>query len=342
MSRTDFHPYLEHVQSGNSLDTEQASRAFDAIMSGQVAEDDLADFLLAIAGRQPAIPEIVGAASAMRAKMLTLDAPPGAIDLCGTGGDGLATLNVATAVSFTVAACGVPVAKHGNRSASSRAGAADVLEILGVRVSLPPEAASRCLHETGTCFLFAQTYHPAMKHVAPVRKQLGVRTIFNLLGPICNPARVKRQLIGVYAQEWIEPVAEVLRALGAEKAWVVHGSDGLDELTTTGVTHVAVLESGKISRHEVLPEDAGVPRAALAALKGGDAKDNAAALLRLLEGEHGAFRDIVLLNAAAALVVADKVNNLKAGALMAADAIDSGAARRILSRVVALSRKEAA
>jgi anthranilate phosphoribosyltransferase len=342
MSRSDFRPYLEHVQSGKALDSEQAGNAFNAIMSGSVAEDDLAGFLRAIADRKPAIAEIAGAARAMRANMLTLDAPIGAIDLCGTGGDGHATLNVSTAASFVVASCGVPVAKHGNRSASSRAGAADVLEELGVRVSLSPERASACLRETGTCFLFAQTYHPAMKHVGPVRKQLGIRTIFNLLGPICNPASVRRQLMGVYAKDLIEPMAQVLRELGAEKAWVVHGSDGLDELTTTGVTHAAILEGGEISLRAITPDEIGLRHAEFAALKGGDAKQNAAALLRLLAGETGPFRDIVMLNAAAALVIAGKANDLKSGALMAGQAIDKGAAKAVLSQVIAFTQKEAA
>jgi anthranilate phosphoribosyltransferase len=213
---SDFPAYRDRVVAGETLDAENSARAFGAIMEGHAREDHLAEFLQAQAARGPAISEIVGAAKAMRAAMLCIEAPPGAIDLCGTGGDGKGTLNVSTAVSFVVAACGVPVAKHGNRNMSSKTGAADVLEALGVNVSLPPEQASRVLREAGTCFLFAQTYHPAMRHVAPVRKQLGIRTIFNLLGPLCNPGKVRRQLLGVYAHEWIEPIAEVLRELGAE------------------------------------------------------------------------------------------------------------------------------
>jgi anthranilate phosphoribosyltransferase len=290
----------------------------------------------------PTVGEIVGGVRTMRAEMRKIKAPANAIDLCGTGGDGHNTFNISTATGFVVAACGVPVAKHGNRSASSRSGTADVLETLGVKIDMEPSAAEICLAETNFCFLFAPHYHTAMKYVAPVRKQLGFRTIFNLLGPLSNPAQVKRQLIGVFSPDWIETLAHVLKELGSEKAWLVHGSDGLDELTTTAATHVAALDGGAVTRGSVAPEDIAAARVPLAALKGGDAKDNAASLLRLLDGEHGAFRDIVLLNAAAALVVADKVNDLKAGAAMAADAIDSGRAKAVLSRVVTLSRKDTA
>jgi anthranilate phosphoribosyltransferase len=232
----------------------------------------------------------------------------------------------------------VPVAKHGNRNMSSRTGAADVLEALGAKIDLAPEAAARCLNDTGLCFLFAQTYHPAMKHVAAVRKQLGIRTIFNLLGPLSNPARVRRQLVGVYAREWVRPVAEVLRELGAEKAWVVHGSDGLDEITTTNTTHIAILEGGTITESEIAPEDAGLPRALPAALKGGTADDNAAALSALLRGAPGAYRDIVLLNAAAVLVIAGKAKNLAEGVTLAADTIDSGRAANTLASFVAATQ----
>jgi len=270
--------------------------------------------------------------------MRRIDAPADAIDLCGTGGDGHGTLNVSTAAAFVVAACGVPVAKHGNRNMSSRTGAADVLEALGVRIDLDPAGAERCLRETGICFLFAQTYHPAMKHVAPVRGELGFRTIFNLLGPLSNPGGVRRQLLGVYSREWLVPVANVLARLGTEKAWVVHGSDGLDEMTTTGVSHVAVLENGKVSTLTVAPQDMGLEHASLAALKGGIPDDNADAIRKLLSGTRGAFRDIVLLNAGAALVVADKVHDLKEGIARAAQAIDSGAAGNVLAKLESVSQ----
>ncbi|HEY2034105.1 MAG TPA: anthranilate phosphoribosyltransferase [Rhizomicrobium sp.] len=339
---SEFAALLKRLTGGSVLNASESTRAFGAIMSGSVANDDIATFLTVLARRPPTVDEIVGGVRAMRAAMRTIEAPDNAIDLCGTGGDGHNTFNISTATAFVVAGCGIPVAKHGNRSASSRSGTADVLEVLGVKIDMEPQAAQACLAETNFCFLFAPHYHTAMKHVAPVRKQLGVRTIFNLLGPLSNPAQVKRQLIGVFSAEWIETLAQVLKELGSEKAWLVHGADGLDELTTTAQTHVAVLDHKAVSRRKVTPEEIGVARAPLSALKGGDANENAAALLHLLDGEPGAFRDIVLLNAAAALVVADKMNNLKDGALMAAEAIDSGAARGVLARVAALSQKETA
>ncbi len=337
---SDFRLFLDPVRRGESLSAEQSSEAFAAIMKGSVADGDLADFLLAQAQRGPTVAEIAGAARAMRANMVTIDAPPGAIDLCGTGGDGHGTLNISTAVSFVVAACGVPVAKHGNRNMSSRTGAADILETLGANVTLSPEAASACLREVGLCFLFAPHYHPAMKNVAPVRQRLGVRTIFNLLGPLCNPAGVRRQLLGVYTEEWLEPIARVLGELGTKKAWVVHGSDGMDEMTTTGVTHTTILENGEIQRRTVDPEEAGAPRSTLDALKGDDARYNAERLISMLEGkDRGAYRDIVVLNAAAALVIADKAPDLRAGAVLARVAIENSGALAVLSRLVAFSRE---
>lgn len=339
MSRTDFRPYVECVQRGAALTATQAADAFALIMAGSVAEDDLADFLLAQAKRGATVAEITGAARAMRASMLSIDTPAGAMDLCGTGGDGLGTLNISTAVSFVVAACGVPVAKHGNRNMSSRTGAADVLEALGVNVSLPPDAASACLREASICFLFAPAYHPAMKHVAPVRRRLGIRTIFNLLGPLCNPAKVRRQLLGVYAREWIAPLATVLDELDTEHAWVVHGSDGMDEMTITGVTDVAVLDRGEVALREVVPEEAGVDRSTLAELKGGDAAYNAEAVRRLFNGEDlPAYRGIVLLNAAAALVIAEKARDLRQGHALAAAALEEGRARAVLRTLAEMSQ----
>ena len=339
MTNVAIFPALARVTSGATLGEREAADAFDAIFSGGVSESELAEFLLAISKRGPTVAEIVGAARSMRANMLSIEAPPGAIDLCGTGGDGHNTLNISTAVSFVVAGCGVPVAKHGNRSATSRAGAADVLEVLGVKIELSPEQAQRCLEEAGSCFLFARVYHPAMRHVAAVRSRLGVRTIFNLLGPLSNPAKVRRQLIGVYAREWLEPLAEVLAKLGTEKARIVHGSDGLDELTTTGISHVAVLEHGAVTLRSVDATEIGVPRASLADLKGGDAGQNAASIRRLLSGEAGPFRDIVVLNAAAALVVAGKTDDLREGAAMAAASIDKGKAQRALDKLVQVSNR---
>ncbi|MBS0471351.1 MAG: anthranilate phosphoribosyltransferase [Proteobacteria bacterium] len=337
MTADDFRPVLEQVKGGKILSEDEAGRAFDLIMAGGVAEDDLAAFLLALNARQPAIPEIVGAARAMRRVMTSIEANPYAIDLCGTGGDAAGTFNISTACAFVVAACGVPVAKHGNRSMSSKSGTADCLEAVGVNIALSPVAAARCLREVGLCFMFAQSYHPAMKHVAPVRKRLGVRTIFNLLGPLCNPARVRRQLIGVYDKAWCEPVAEVLERLGTEHAWVVNG-DGLDEMTIAGASHVAILRDGKVTTRAVEPEDAGVDRSSLEQLRGGDVSHNAQALMLLLEGEgYGAYRDIVVLNAAAALIVAGKASDLLDGASQAREAIQSGRALAKLNNLVAVS-----
>jgi len=334
MNRPDFFPMLEIVLRGSALSEPQSVAAFDAIFAGNVREDELADFLLALAERVPTVAEITGAARSMRANMYSIEAPPGTIDLCGTGGDGHNTLNISTAVSFVVAGVGVPVAKHGNRSATSRSGAADVLEALGVKIELSPERAQRCLEEAGSCFLFARAYHPAMRHVATVRRQLGVRTIFNLLGPLSNPARVKRQLLGVYSREWIEPMAEVLSALGTEKAWVVHGSDGLDEMTTTGETHIAALENGQV---QLLDFNAVPRKATLADLKGGDAPHNANAIRELLDGEEGPFRDIVTLNAGAALIVSGRAQSMKDGVQMAEMSIDSGAGLSRLERLIEVS-----
>lgn len=322
------------VIAGGALDEPSAVEAFDAIFSGTIGEDELARFLLAMSARKPTVAEIAGAARSMRANMRAIEAPPGAVDLCGTGGDGHGTLNISTAVSFVVAGCGVPVAKHGNRSATSRAGAADVLEALGVTIDLTPDQAQRCLEQAGSCFLYARNFHPAMRHVAAVRSRLGVRTIFNLLGPLSNPARVTRQLVGVYAREWLEPMARVLDALGTERAWVVHGSDGLDEMTTTAETHIATLERGTVR----LLEFDDLPRkAALSELRGGDARHNADAIVQLLGGEGGVFRDIVLLNAAAALIVAGQAQSIADGVRMAQTSIDSGAALSRLERLIEVS-----
>jgi anthranilate phosphoribosyltransferase len=337
MSHLDFSVLLKRVAAGKTLDAEASAAAFTAIMAGEVGEAQMAGLLTALALRKPTVEEITGAVTAMRAAMKRVHAPAGAIDLVGTGGDGHSTLNISSAACFVAAACGVPVAKHGNRNMSSKTGAADVLEALGVKVDVSPDVAERCVADSGVCFLFAQGYHPAMKHVTPVRRALGFRTIFNLLGPLSNPAGVKRQLLGVYALEWLEPVAHVLASHGAEKAWVVHGADGLDEMSISGPTHVAILENGRVETMEVTPEDAGLPRYPLAAVKGGEAPENAAALTRLLDGETGAYRDIVLLNSAAALIVADKAHDLREGVDIAAKAIDSGAAKAVLAKLVAVS-----
>jgi anthranilate phosphoribosyltransferase len=305
-------------------------------MAGDVSDVRIAAFVTALAVRKPTIDEIVGASRAMRSAMTTIEANPYAIDLCGTGGDGAGTLNISTACAFVVSSCGVPVAKHGNRNMSSRSGTADCLEALGVKIDLGPAEASRCLREAGLCFLFAQTYHPAMKHAARVRQALGFRTIFNLLGPLSNPARVRRQLIGVYARDWVEPLADALARLGADRVWVVYG-DGLDEIATSGPTRVAMLAEGKVTVREIGPEDAGLSWSPLSALAGGTATENAAALKRLLEGETGAYRDIVLINSAAALVIGGKVQDLKEGVVLASAAIDDGAAKEKLDALITIS-----
>ncbi|HXL69855.1 MAG TPA: anthranilate phosphoribosyltransferase [Rhizomicrobium sp.] len=327
---------LERVKE-HPLTADEAARVFGQLLSGRASEDEILAFLIALSARRPSTAEFVGAVAALKTQMKGITAPPMAIDLCGTGGDGLGTLNISTAVSFVVAAAGVPVAKHGNRSMSSKSGAADILEALGVKIDLVPEAAERTLREIGIVFLFAQTHHPAMRHVAKARQAIGKRTIFNLLGPLANPAGVKRQLVGVFAKEWLEPYAEALRALGCERAMVVHGRDGLDELTTTDITYAATLEDGAITQTEIAPEDAGLKRSSLEALRGGGAAENAQALRVLLKGEKSAYRDIVVLNAAAALMVAGRANDIMAGAALAQELLDSGAARDKLDQLVKVS-----
>ncbi len=336
----DFAQILKRLAAGETLDAQAAADAFSAIVAGEVSEARAASLLTAMALRHPTVDEIAGAARAMRGAMRSIEAPEGTIDLCGTGGDGQGTLNISTATSFVVAACGVPVAKHGNRNMSSRTGAADVLEALGVHIDLSPAAAAACLRETGLCFLFAPVYHPAMKHVAPVRKELGFRTVFNLLGPICSPARVRRQLLGVYSDQWIEPLARVLAQLGTERAWVVHGGDGTDELTTTAPSAVVELNHGAISRFEVTPEQVGLERATLQDLRGGDAKFNADMLRQLLEGRGlQAYHDMVILNSAAALLIAGMATDLHQGAEMAREAIRGGRALAMLESLQAATNR---
>jgi len=314
------------------LSPEAATVAFEAIMDGGVDDEAIARFLVTLADRGETVDEIAAAAAVLRARASTIEAPAGAIDVCGTGGDGLHSLNVSTAVAIVVAACGVPVAKHGNRAASSKSGAADVLAELGVDVDAPAGKVEACLHDLGIGFLFAAKHHGAMARVAPVRRAIGRRTIFNLLGPLANPAGVRRQLMGVPAQTWVAPLAEALARLGCERAMVVHGSDGLDELTVTGDSIVADLVGGKVRSGSVQPAMAGLSQWPLADLAGGVPAENAEALRALLAGRRGAYRDIVLLNAAGALNVADRATDWRDGADQAADAIDSGAASDLLSR----------
>ena len=333
---------IRKLGTGEKLDAEEATGIFTAMMEGAATPVCTAAILTAIAVRGPSVDEIIGGARALRSHAVAVNAPEGAIDLCGTGGDHHGSLNVSTAASLVVAALGVPVAKHGNRAMSSRTGAADVLEALGVALVLKEGGAEACLREAGIAFLFAQAHHPAMRHVGPVRKELGFRTIFNLLGPLANPAGVTRQLLGVFDAVWLEPMARTLQALGTEKAWVVHGADGLDEITISAATRIAALEDGEIRLFQIVPEDAGVARAPLTAIKGAGAQENAQAIRSLLAGEKNPFRDIVVLNAAAALIVAGRTKNLRAGAKLAASAIDSGAAAKTLDKLVACSCENAA
>ncbi len=328
------------MDARDPLSRAETEALFHAIFRGELSDEQIVAYLAATADRKPTVEELVGAVTAMRAHMRAIEAPAGAIDLCGTGGDGLGTLNISTAVSFVVAAAGVTVAKHGNRSASSRSGAADVLETLGIKVGLEPEAAALVLRQTGIVFLFAPTHHPAMKHVGAARKAIGRRTIFNLLGPLASPARVTRQLAGVFSADWLLPYAQALAALGGERAWIVHGRDGLDEVSISEATQVAALGRGAITTLEVTPEQAGLARHNLAAIAGGDAAHNAAALKALLEGDNGngAYRDIVLFNAAAALMVADAVSDIRDGVRRVAEALDSGAAHAKLQDLIAASQ----
>ncbi len=318
-------PFIARLAAGETLSADQAEAAFDVIMSGEATPAQIGGLLMAMRIRGETVAEITGAVRAMRARMTAVEAPAGAIDVCGTGGDGAGTLNVSSAVTFVVAGCGVPVAKHGNRALSSRTGGADVLTAMGVNVDAPMDALPAILAAAGCVFLFAPRHHPSMRHAAGPRVELGTRTIFNLLGPLANPARVKAQLTGVFAPDWTRPMAETLAALGHESAWIVHGM-GLDELTTAGSNHVTALRSGQISSFIVEPEDAGLPRAPVSAIQGGDAAFNAAALEAMLQGAPGAYRDTVLLNAAAALIVAGRTDDLRHGVSIAGDSIASGAA----------------
>jgi anthranilate phosphoribosyltransferase len=332
-----MHAILEKIEHGENLSVAEAQTAFDLIFDGNVPEDQIATFLLGLARKGETVDELLGAVTSMRGKMISIEAPPGAIDIVGTGGDVLGTLNISTATALVVAACGVPVAKHGNRSSTSRSGSSDILAALGIQLEPDLGIIERCLAEANICFLFARRHHPAMKHVANVRQKLGVRTIFNLLGPLTNPARVKRHLIGVYELEWLGPMAEVLKHLGSEAAWLAHGQDGMDEITTTMPTDIVELRLDGVCHFTLTPEQFGLTRASLDELKGGDANYNAAALKKLLAGDRSAYRDIVLMNAAAALTVAGKSADMQAGMKLAAAAIDRGEAQHTLDKLVRLT-----
>jgi anthranilate phosphoribosyltransferase len=328
---------IGQVASGATLSRETAYEAFDSMMSGEVTPSQIGALLMGLRMRGETVDEITGAVTAMRAKMLTVDAPDDAVDVVGTGGDASGSYNISTCAAFIVAGAGAPVAKHGNRALSSRSGAADVLTALGVKIDIPPETISACIRTAGIGFMFAPSHHPAMKHVGPTRVELGTRTIFNLLGPLSNPAGVKRQMVGVFSRQWAEPLAHVLKNLGSLRAWVVHGSDGLDEITTSGPTAVAALQDGAVTTFEIVPEDVGLSRVKPDALRGGEAGHNAVALRAVLQGEKGPYRDIAVLNAAAALVVAGKAETLADGLKLAGHTIDSGAAEAALQRLIAVS-----
>ena len=330
----DLKLFLAHVAQGCSLSESQAEAAFEIIMSGNATPSQIGAFLMALRVRGETVEEIAGAARIMRAKALAVDAPPGTIDTCGTGGDASGSFNISTASALVVAGCGVPVAKHGNRALSSQSGSADVLTARGVNIEADLRIVRQCLWEIGIGFLMAPRHHSATRHVAPTRVELGTRTIFNLLGPLSSPASAPRQLVGVFAPEWVRPMAEVLGRLGLERAWVVHGS-GLDELTTAGVTTVAALEGGKVETFEIVVEDVGLPRARLDDLRGGTPQHNATLMRDLLGGAGGPLRDIVLLNSGAALLVAGQAPDLENGIERAARSLDSGAARRVLQDLVA-------
>jgi anthranilate phosphoribosyltransferase len=332
----DLRPLLAIAAAGRSLSESEAERAFEIMMSGDATPSQMGGFLMALRVRGETVDEITGAARIMRAKAVQIKAPPGTIDTCGTGGDGSGSFNISTATALVVAGCGVPVAKHGNRALSSKSGSADVLTALGVNIDCDMAVVQRCLDEVGIGFLMAPRHHSATRHVAPTRVELATRTIFNLLGPLSNPANARRQLVGVFAPEWVAPMAAVLGRLGAEHAWVVHGA-GMDELTTAGVSTVAEYKGGAVTTFEVAPEDAGIERADAAALKGGEPAQNAALMRGLLAGERGRLRDIVLYNSAAALIVADRAADLREGVALAAQSLDSGAAAKVLERLVALT-----
>jgi anthranilate phosphoribosyltransferase len=334
-----FKPLIAKAATGASLTEAEAKAAFELVFAGRVTPAQLGGFLMALRVRGEATAEITGAVLAMRERMLRVSAPAGAIDIVGTGGDGHGTLNISTLAALITAACGVPVAKHGNRAASSKSGASDVLSALGVGLELTSRDVEACLREAGIGFMAARTHHQSMHHAASVRAELGTRTIFNLIGPLANPAGVKYQVLGVFASAWLEPLARVLRNLGSKRVWLLHGSDGLDEATTTGPSFVTTLENGEIRSFQITPEDAGIARASLKDLTGGDPAANAAALRDVLGGAKNAYRDIAVLNAAIALIVAGKAEDLKQGAAVAAGALDDGRAARTLATLVKVSNR---
>ncbi|MFN7169300.1 MAG: anthranilate phosphoribosyltransferase [Pannonibacter sp.] len=334
---SNFKAYIARIADGEALSREDARAAFDVILSGEATPSQLGGFLMGLRLRGETVDEVTGAVSSMRARMLPVAAPADAIDIVGTGGDATGSYNISTCAALVVAGCGVKVAKHGNRSLSSKSGSSEALAQLGVNIDIGPERISACVTEAGIGFMFAPLHHAAMKHVGPTRIELGTRTIFNLLGPLSNPAGVKRQMTGVFDGRWVEPIAHVLKNLGSEHVWIVHGSDGMDEITTTGPTEVAELKDGVVRTFTITPADAGLPAARFEDLKGGTPEENAAALRAVLAGARNPYRDVVLINAAASLIVAGKVATLPEGVALAARSLDSGDALDRLERLVAVS-----
>ena len=333
----DIKGALAKIASRQDLTGEEMRSVMTIIMSGEATPSQIGAFLMGLRVKGESVGEIAAAVSILREKMVPVEAPEDAVDIVGTGGDGAETLNISTATAIVVAASGVPVAKHGNRALSSKSGASDVLQALGVKIDLTPEQISRCIKEAGIGFMFAPSHHPAMKHVGPARAEIGTRTMFNLLGPQSNPAGARRYMLGVYAKNWVEPVAAALLANRVISAWVVHGDGGIDELSTTGPSFVASIKGGNLTSFEITPEDAGVARATMADLKGADPAYNAGRLRTMLEGARDPYRDVVLLNAAAAFIVAGRADTLKLGADMAAREIDSGRAKATLEKLISVS-----
>ena len=333
----DIKGALGKIASRQDLTGAEMRDVMGTIMSGEATPSQIGAFLMGLRVKGETVGEIAAAVSILREKMIPVEAPDDVVDIVGTGGDGAETLNISTATAIVVASAGVPVAKHGNRALSSKSGASEVLQALGVKIDLTPEQISRCINEAGIGFMFAPAHHQAMKHVGPTRAEIGTRTMFNLLGPQANPAGARRYMLGVYAKQWVEPVAAALLANRAVSAWVVHGDSGLDELSTTGPSFVASIKGGNLTSFEVKPEDAGVGRASLADLKGADPAYNAGRLRTMLEGARDPYRDVVLLNAAAAFIVAGRADTLRLGADLAAREIDSGRAKAKLEKLISVS-----
>lgn len=329
---------IQMLVCGQSMTADEAATVMAEIMEGQATAAQFGAFVTALRCKGETVAEMVGLAKTMRAKALPVVATGTVVDTCGTGGDGAGTFNIPTAAAIVTAACGVKVAKHGNRAMSSNCGSADVLEALGVRIGLSPLEAADCLEQVGVTFMFAPVFHPAMKYAGLPRREIGIRTVFNLLGPLCNPAGASAQVVGVPQRELVVKMATVLRELGSHHAIVAHGADGLDEITVTGATHICEFKQGEIKTYDIIPEDYGLSRCAMADIKGGDAYWNAAAMLRVLQGENSAMRDAVVLNTAAALMVADRVVSLAEGVVEAAKAIDNGRAIAILEKLVEVSQ----